>query len=105
MENESEKCKTEHHEMNINLEDVPLFDSLWNSLSEMRKIKITSEYIAMLLQEKVKSLQKNVEGLEKILKDKYQDINFNGDFQIKDGKIVQELKVVNIEPKPAPEAK
>jgi hypothetical protein len=41
-------------------------------------------------------MQKNIQGIEKILAEKYPKIDFNGDYRVKDGRIVQELKQVNL---------
>jgi hypothetical protein len=71
----------------------------------LKNIRVTSEYLARLLQEKTESLRINSQGIEKILSEKYPQINFDGDYRIKDGKIIQEVHVVLPVPEPESEKK
>jgi len=92
-ENEDQKETVEYREEDMKPEDIPLFDSLWRYMEESKEARITVEYLNALIKDRLASLRKNVVGVEKILSDKYPSINFNGNFELRDGKVIQKVIV------------
>jgi len=91
-----ENEKVEVREEQMKPEDIPLFDSLWRYLEESKEARITVEYLNALMKDRMESIKKNVYGVEKILAEKYPSINFNGNFEIRDGKVVQKIIVKDV---------
>lgn len=87
------KETVEFREEDMRPEDIPLFDTLWRYVEESKEARITVEYLNALIKDRLAALRKNTHGVEKILSEKYPSINFNGNFEIKDGKIIQKVVV------------